>query len=205
MARGHLLIMLGVVALARSAAAQSCEDTSALRAELKREAINARRWNYGWAIGYSAVAATQFAIAASGALDHDNTASLWVGGAKSALGGLARWTSPLRIEVPLATGDPCEDRSALRHAAERAADEERRVFWTGHIGGLLVHAAATIILVETASWRTAALSFATGYPVGLLSTYTMPRASWKRIREPSWSAAVISGNRQTSLVVMGSF
>jgi hypothetical protein len=147
----------------------------------------------------------ELGVAASGATDHDNTQSLWVGGAKSTLAALGFWVSPLRIGVPPSTGDACTDRAALRAAAERAADDERRAFWASHIGGLIVNAAGAIVLAETASWKTGLLSFASGYPVGLLSTYTMPRASWARVREPAWTASVVAGGQQYALVVAGAF
>jgi hypothetical protein len=199
------MIMLGVLAAARTAAGEPCSDAAALRADLERESARADRWVLAWRIVYTALAAGQLGGAAAGAGDRDTTRSLWVGGAESALGALGVWTSPLRIHVPPATGDACYDRAALREAAARAADDERDAFWTGHIGGLIVNAAGAVILGETTSWRSGLVSFATGYPVGLISTYTMPRASWGRVREPTWTASVMSDGRQYRLVVAGAF
>ncbi|HEX3764217.1 MAG TPA: hypothetical protein VHW23_36235 [Kofleriaceae bacterium] len=204
MRRIHLVITCGILALGRSAAAQSC-DAGALRAELEQEGVRVDHWNLAWRIVYTAAAAGQFGVAASGVADHDNTRSLWVGGGEAAISALGFWLAPLRIEVPVATGDACTDRAALRAAAERAAADERNAFWTNHIGGLLINLAGSAILVETASWKTAALSFATGYPVGLLTTYTMPRASWGRVREPAWTVSVVAGDRRHALVVAGAF
>ena len=150
-------------------------------------------------------AAGELGAAASGAAGHDDTHSLWVGGAKSTLAALGYWLSPLRIAVPAAAGDACFDRAALRAAAARAADDERDAFWTAHIGGLIVNATGAIILSQTASWRTGLLSFATGYPVGLLSTYTMPRASGGRVREPALTATAMADGRRYGLVVAGAF
>jgi hypothetical protein len=203
--RIRLLITLGALALPLRATGEPCGDAGALRAELEQEAVRADRWNLAWRIVYTAAAAGQLGVAASGVADHDNTQSLWVGGAKSTLAALGRWWSPLRIDVPPPTGDACTDRAALRAAAERAAADERRAFWLSHIGGLIVGAAGTIVLAETASWKAGLLSFATGYPVGLLSTYTMPRVSWARVREPAWTASVVAGGRQYALIVAGAF
>lgn len=207
MSRVRLLIALGVIVLvcARTAAAESCGDASALRAELEQESARADHWVLAWRITYTALAAGELGGAVSGVADHDNTLSLWVGGAKSTLGALGVWLSPLRIDVPPPTGDACTDRAALRATAERAAADERRSFWLAHIGGFLVNAAGALVLAETASWRTGLLSFATGYPVGLLSAYTMPRASWGRVREPAWTAGVVATGRQYALVVAGAF
>lgn len=205
MGRTGLLILLAVAAVPRRAAGEPCSDAGALRLELEREATRADRWVLAWRIVYTALAVGELGGAASGAADRDTTRSLWVGGAKSTLGALGFWLSPLRIRVPPATGDACYDRAALREAAARAADDERDAFWTAHIGGLIVNAAGAIVLGETTSWRSGLLSFATGYPVGLLSAYTMPRASWARVREPAWTASVMADGRQYRLVVTGAF
>lgn len=203
MRRIHLVITLGILAIGRSAAGESCSDASALRAELEQEAVRADHWNLAWRIVYTAAAAGQLGAAAAGVADHDNTQSLWVGGGESALAALGHWLAPLRIEVPVATGDACTDRAALRAVAERAAADERKAFWANHIGGLIVNLAGGAILAETASWRTGAVSFASGYAVGLLTTYTMPRASWGRVREPAWTASVVANARGYALVVAG--
>lgn len=205
MTRIRLVILLGALALPHRAAGEPCSDAGALRADLEHESTRADRWVLAWRIVYTALAAGELGGAASGAAGRDTTRSLWVGGAKSTLGALGFWLTPLRIGVPPATGDACTDRAALRAAAERAAADERRTFWTAHIGGLIVNAAGAIVLAEATSWRTGLLSFATGYPVGLLSTYTMPRASWARVREPAWTASVVAGGRQYGLVVTGAF
>ncbi len=205
MVRVRLLILLAIASVPLRAAGAPCNDSSALRADLEREATRADRWVLAWRIVYTALAAGELGVAASGVADRDTTRSAWVGGAKSTLGALGFWLSPLRIRVPPATGDACFDRAALREAAARAADDERDAFWTAHIGGLIVNAAGAIIVGETTSWRAGLLSFATGYPVGLLSAYTMPRASWGRVREPAWTASVMADGQQYRLVVAGAF
>lgn len=205
MRRIHLAISFGILALGRSAAAEPCSDTTALRAQLEQESARADHWNLAWRIVYTAATAGQFGIAASGAADHDNTRALWVGGGESAISALGFWLAPLRIDVPAPTGDACTDRAALRAAAERAAADERKAFWTNHIAGLIINLAGAAIVVETASWKAGVLSFATGYPVGLLTTYTMPRASWERVRAPAWTASVAAVDRGYALVVAGAF
>lgn len=205
MRRIHLMVLLGVLALPLRATGEPCSDPAVLRAELERESTRVNRWVLAWRIVYTALAAGQLGGAASGAADRDTTRSLWVGGAQSTLGALGFWLSPLRITVPPATGDACFDRAALREAAARAADDERDAFWTAHIGGLIVSATGAIVLGETTSWRAGLVSFATGYPVGLIQTYTMPRASWARVREPAWTASVMADGRQYRLVVAGAF
>jgi hypothetical protein len=201
----RLVILLGVLGLPLRVAGEPCPDPAALRADLEHESARVDRWVLAWRIVYTAAAAGELGIAASGVASHDNTVSAWVGGGKSTLGALGFWVMPLRIMVPPPTGDACYDRAALREAAARAADNERDAFWTAHIGGLIVNAGATLLLAEMTSWKTGLLSFATGYPVGLLSTYTMPRASWGRVREPVWTASVVADGRRYGLVVAGAF
>jgi hypothetical protein len=201
----RLLITLGVAAFGRPAKAGPCGDASALRAELEHESERAGQWNLAWRIGFTGTAVGQLALAASGTLGHDDAQAAWVGGVKSSLGALTQWFSPLRIDVPAATGDACAESAALRAAAERAARDERRTFWLSHLGGLAVNIGGALVLAERASWKTGLLSFAIGYPVGLLSTYTMPRASWHRVREPAWTANIVASQAQCALVVGGSF
>jgi hypothetical protein len=203
--RARLWILLGMAALARAAAAEPCGDPSALRADLEQESLAADRWNLAWRIAFTAGAVGQFAVAASGSVGHDNAQALWIGGMKSSLGAIVRWILPLRIEVPPATGDACADRTALRAAAERAARVERQSFWLSHLGGLAVNLGGTLAVAARTSWQTGLLSLAVSYPIGLLSTYTMPRASWGRIRAPAWTAQVVAGQDQWSVVVGGSF
>lgn len=201
----RLVIILALLGLPLRAAGEPCPDPSALRADLEHESARVNRWVLAWRIVYTAAAVGEIGIAASGVASHDTTMSAWVGGGKSTLAALGFWVTPLRIKVPPPTGDACYDRAALREAAARAADDERDAFWTAHIGGLIVNAGATLLLAEMTSWKTGLLSFATGYPVGLLSNYTMPRASWGRVREPAWTASVIATGRQYGLVVAGAF
>jgi hypothetical protein len=203
--RTALLITLGLAVVPRPAAAQSCGDADALRAELEREARRVSTWNWSWRIGFTALAVGQAAIAVSGSVSDDNTRGLWLGSARSALGALGQWISPLRIEVPPATGDACADRTALRAAAERAARDERQAFWVSHLGGLAINIGGAAVLAGLTSWRNGLLSFATGYPVGLLSTYTMPRASWHRTRAAAWTAGITASDGTYGFVVAGGF
>lgn len=206
MPRALSLITLAAVAAARVAAAAPCEaDAAALRAELDRESRRVDRWVLAWRIVYTAATVGELAAAASGEASPDNTQGFWVGGAKSSLAALGFWFSPLRIHVPPPSGDACTDLSMLRNTAERIASDERAAFWTAHVGGLILNIGGALLLSETASWRVGVTSFATGYPVGLLSTYTMPRTSWGRVRERNWAAGVSTGRGRWSLVVAGVF
>jgi hypothetical protein len=207
--RALLVITLGVVAglvvPGRVAAEPCADDAAALRKELEHESSRVDHWVLAWRIVYTTAAVGEFAGAAAGVANANDTQGLWVGGAKASFAALGFWFGPLRIHVPPPTGDACTDLSMLRNASERVASDERAAFWTAHVGGLIVNAVGIAILSQTASWRTALTSFATGYPVGLLSTYTMPRASWGRVRESSWTAGVTAARGRWGLVVAGSF
>lgn len=206
MPRALLGITLAIVALARVASAEPCAETAAtLRRELDGEARRMGYWVLAWRIFHSAAAVGQFAIAASGKASDNDTKSLWVGGAKSSLAALGFWFSPLRIHVPPPTGDACTDLALLRNTVERVASDERATFWAGHVSGVVVNGIGGVILAETASWQTGLTSFASGLAVGLINTYTMPRASWRQVGESSWTAGVTTGHGRWQLVVAGRF
>ena len=188
-----LLVGITLVLAAAHAHADDCgRDAAELRGVLEREARDAERWNAAWQITFGTAAAAQvgFAVAGSnplGPFDRDYEETLWVGAGKATLGFLARTVMPLRVEVPTSSGDVCADRLALGHALVDAARRERRLFWMNHVGGLAVNAAGVVILGTRRSWSLGALSFAIGYPVGLLSNYTMPRRSWHYLRDTTWT------------------
>ena len=200
------LITLVILAFTRTAVAEPCAaDASDLRDALTREARRASYWNWSWRIIYTVGAVAQLGAAASGSADRDTTQGLWVGGAKTALGALSAWTSPLIVEVPVATGDACTDRSFLRGARERAASNERAAFWAGHIGALVVGVAASLVLAERVSAKAGLQSFVIGYPVSLINIYTMPRESWRRTRDRTWTASITADRDRYGVLVAGSF
>ena len=206
MPRVLLLITLGLLAvLPRTAGAEICADASAWRADLEGEARRADHWNLAWRITHTTLAVGQLVGAASGVADRDTTQGLWVGGVESALGALGAWLMPLRIRVPARIPDACADLNAVHEAARRAAIDEHEAFVAGHIGGLIVNAAGGLVVAERVSWQSGLVSFATGYAVGLLNIYTMPRASWGHFRERGWTAGVTTDRGRYTLVVAGSF
>jgi hypothetical protein len=179
------LIAVAIAIASRAAVADPvCEqDAAALRAQLEGESARAWRWNTGWGVGFGAVAVGQVALAAArwnpfGPFDDDYKYTLYTGAGKAAIGALARLVIPLRVEVPAPAADACDDARALRRVLEHAAKQERALFWTSHLGGLVVNLGGAAILAHETSWGVAAIAFAIGYPVGLASTYTMPRGSW---------------------------
>ena len=204
--RMPLAITLIVIACARTAAAAPCEgEANDLRADLQREARRTRIWNWSWRIVHTTSAVVQLGIAASGKANHDDTQALWVGGVKSTLGALNAWFAPPHIEVPVASGDACTDRSMLRGARERNGSNERAAFWAAHISGLIVHGIGMLVLAERVSWKAGLQSFALGYPVTLLNVYTMPRASMRRTSERSWTAGVTADGERYGVAVAGAF
>jgi hypothetical protein len=186
-------VVLASLAVPGGARADSCEqDVTALRAHATDAAHRIHRWNLTWQIAFGAAAAGQLGLALTeqnplGPFDRDYQETLYVGAAKATLAVTARLVLPLRITSPAPTGDACRDRAALQRAIADAGRRERNLFWMTHIGGLAVNAAGAIVLGERRSWSVGAVSFAIGYPVGLLSLYTMPRSSWHLARSATWS------------------
>lgn len=179
-----------MLATRTAAAAPGCDaraaeaEAAGLRVHLLDEAARAHRWNVGWGLGFGAVSAVQLGLAVGewnplGAFNRDDRDALYVGAGKAAIGALGRLVTPLRIRVPAPTADPCADVSALRAVLARSGKLERTLFWTSHLGSLVVNLGGTVILGEqTGHWTLAALTFVYSYPVGLLAAYTMPRGSW---------------------------
>ncbi|MDB4958947.1 MAG: hypothetical protein JWO36_6516 [Myxococcales bacterium] len=204
-------VALVVLASSRAGAEPACAAESAeLRAHLTIAVRNADRWNLAWQIAFGGLAAGQFALALAhdnplGPFDRDYQETLYVGGAKATLGFASRLLTPLRIALPPETSDPCADRTALRAAVQDAAHRERNLFWLTQVGTIVVNAAGAVVLGERRSWSVGAISFALGYPVGLISLYTMPRASWHLVREARWTIAAVPRDGGFSIAVAGTF
>lgn len=185
------LALLATLMVARPA--HACEQEAAeLRAHLEHEVPRANLWNWAWRITFSVAAVGSLSVAIANPLPELRD-GLFVSAGKATIAAAARWIMPLDIEVPPATADPCADVAALRAEVTRIAKKERRFFWLGHIAGVVLNAAGAIIIAERGSVDQGLLSVAVGYPVGLLSNYTMPRATWGlwRERSPEWNIAVV--------------
>ena len=213
------LITLAVAVAVRTAtadpvcnASDAAAEAAALRVHLRDESARADRWNVGWGIGYGTAAAAQLGLAIArwnpiGDYNRSFRDTLLVGAGKAALGALSRGFAPLRVEVPAAVADPCADVVALRGALARAARRERALFWTSHIGSLVVNLGGSAIVADRASWSVAAVTFAIGYPIGLLGAYTMPRGSWHawRTLQPTAIAPVPIAGGGVALTIAGTF
>jgi hypothetical protein len=184
-----VVVMMLVVAVRPAYASEpspSCDEQAAeLRDALTRESHRAEVWNSVWRWSFTGAAV---ATAAVGYWDpvHEWQAGLYVSAGKASIGALARWILPLHIHVPPPTQDACADLAALHAEIKRIAKKEKGLFITGHIGGFLLNAVGGYIVYHYSGLGQAALSVGVGYPIGLLSNYTMPRASWHRYRDRDW-------------------
>lgn len=174
-----MFCVVAVIAVMRPtvATAGDCDavENAKLRARIELEHDRAQTWRYAWAIGFGAASIAQ---AAGTQLVDDRVQrdTLWVGAAKAGIGATSRLILPLRIPLPPPVDpDACADGVKVRAALDVARHNEKVGFWLDHIGGFLVNAAGAVVLTHYANWKAGAISFAMGYPVGLISTYTMPR------------------------------
>lgn len=164
-----ILGVLGVLVGARSAQASPCEP-------------HFERWRVGWTVTYGALTAGQAGLAIArwnplGTYDRQFRDTLVVGAVESGLGTLAMVLAP-RL------GDDCA----------RAGEIERTLFWAGHAGNLVVNLAGSLILAHETTWSAGVVSFALGYPIGLLNTYTMPRGAWHALRlVPTANGVALAG------------
>jgi hypothetical protein len=214
---------LGIAALAavlavvapRPAAACDPEvagaEAATLRAHLDGEARRARRWNLGWAIAFGGLAAAQGALVAAewtplGDYDADAEAELWIGAGKATIAMLARAVTPLRVHRPAVTGDGCVDLEAAQRALRATARAQRRTFWLNHLGGLALNVGGLVLFRTTRDgWTGGLRSAALGYPVGIASTYTQPRGSWRGVRQGDLRIGIVRGGGYTGLALGGSF
>ena len=183
------------VALRPEAAGCALDDAS-LRAYLGDQATRIKRWNIAWGVVFAAGATFEYSLVAAkwnpfGEWDAEARAGALAGAIKASVGVVSKLVLPLRTARAAApTGDPCADLAAAEAALRAMAKRQRRSFYLNHIGGLAVNLTGVLILGLVAdTWKQAAMSFAIGAPIGLLSTYTMPRGAWKTARTPRFTIA----------------
>jgi hypothetical protein len=170
------LASLLIFAAASPPAHAECEQ---LRAHLDREARRARRWDLAWALTFGTFAVAQGGMLAAEWVpgeewSDDAEAGLQVGIVKSSIASLSHIVLRLKVERP--SGDDC---ASLARAVRETARHEKQAFWLNHAGSLLLNVGGLLYLglVEDA-WGEGWKGVALGYPIGLISTYTQPRASW---------------------------
>ena len=147
-------------------------SVSAAPCDLPDEAAHFHRWKLGWTLTYGALTAGQTGLALArwnplGTYDRQFRDTLIVGAVESGLGTLGMLLAP-----------GVEDATTC----EKAGTIERTLFWGSHDGNLVVNAAGSLILARETTWSAGLVSFALGYPIGLLNTYTMPRGAWHAMR-----------------------
>jgi hypothetical protein len=186
---------------ARSAHADCVAEAASLRTLLHDESVRMDRWRYAWTAVYGVIAVGQLGLVVTktnvfGAYDREYRDKDLLGIAQSGLGAIAMVLSP-RIDVPAMVTDSCADATALR----AARDTERTLFYAGHLGNFIVNLGGSLLLARATSWQAGALAFAIGYPIGLLNTYTMPRAGWHALRVVP--APIVEGG--VAIRLLGSF
>lgn len=190
------------------------EDAS-LRGYLGDQAARIRRWKIAWGVAFAAGATFEYSLVAAqwnpfGEWDDDARAGALAGAIKASVGVVSKLVLPLKTERAAApTGDPCVDLANAETALRRMAKRQRRSFYLNHLGGLAVNLTGVLVLGLVAdTWKQALMSFVIGAPIGLVSTYTMPRGAWKTVRTPRFTMAaapmVVPGGGG-GLVLAGSF
>lgn len=206
-----VIALAAVLGASPAHAAPDCTaDADRLRLHLEQAERNTYLWNTTWAVLFGTAAVGQIVLAVTelkpfGTFDQATRDTYYVGAGKATLALATRVFTPLRVSVPARSDDRCAELVALRSTLATLAKKERQGFWLGHIGGLTLNLAATGFLWHRHSFSDGALSFAMSFPVGLASTYTMPRASWKlwRAEKASWSVAVAIHRARTMFSIAG--
>lgn len=194
--RARLVVVTAVLCARGDATAQvACDPAEAvdLRAHLTEQAGKADTWNLAWRLTFTGAAVATLAVGLADPFPSLRE-GLYASSGKATIGALARWILPLRIRVPGETGDACADIAMLRKEIRRVARKERSLFYMGHVGGIAVNLGGAAYVWWRDSFGKGLLSIAVGYPVGLLSNYTMPRGTWKlyREREAAWSVTAVT-------------
>ena len=140
--------------------------------DLPYEAAHFHRWKLGWTLAYGALSAGQAGLALArwnplGTYDREFRDTLITGAVKSGLGMLSMLLAP-----GIDDATPCE----------KAGTIERTLFWGGLAGNVIVNVTGGLILAHETTWSTGLVSVALGFPVGLLSTYTLPRGACHAMR-----------------------
>lgn len=192
----RLVVVAALLCAGGEAAAQvACDPTEAaeLRAHLTEQAGKADTWNLAWRLTFTGAAVGTLAVGLADPFPSLRE-GLYASSGKATIGALARWFLPLRIRMPAEIGDACADVAALRKEIRRLAKKERSLFYMGHVGGIAVNLAGAAYVWWRDSFGKGLLSIAVGYPVGLLSNYTMPRGTWKlyREREAAWTVTTVT-------------
>ena len=157
---------------------------SASPCDLPDEAAHFQRWRLGWTVTYGALTVGQASLALArwnplGTYDTRFRDTLVVGAVESGLGTIAM------VLTPRITGET---------ACDKAGAIERTLFWGGHAGNLVVNLTGSLILAHETTWSAGVVSFALGYPIGLLNTYTMPRGAWHAMRlVPTGNGVALAG------------
>lgn len=173
----RIIGVLGVLLVAaRSASAVPCDLPAG-------EVDHFARWRVGWTVTYGALTVGQASLALAhwnplGTYDDKFRDTLVVGAVESGLGTLGM------VLAPGIAGATCE----------KAGEVERALFWGGHAGNLVVNVAGSLILAHETTWSAGLVSFALGYPIGLLNTYTLPRGAWHAWRlVPTGNGVALAG------------
>lgn len=176
-----------MVLAARSAHADcDAAEAASLRTQLHDESVRMDRWRYGWTAAYGVIAVAQLGLVATktnvfGAYDREYRDKDYLGAAQAGLGAIAMVLSP-SIDVPSPVADTCADVTALRAARMKTGETERTLFYGSHLGNFVVNLGGSLLLARATTGQAGVIAFAIGYPIGLLNTYTMPRASWHAVR-----------------------
>ncbi|HEY0713512.1 MAG TPA: hypothetical protein VGF45_12615 [Polyangia bacterium] len=164
-----------------------------IQSSLERAAGPARRWSWGWALGYSAVATAQLGLAPF-IEDDGRQADFYVGGARTALAVVPFVALPLKVmraERALTerlSSQSAEDRCALVAEAEQwlaasARAEERGRSWVKHTAVVTLNVVAGLVLgLGFDRWPQAAFTASTGIAVGEIMILTQPTQSVEALR-----------------------
>jgi len=215
-----LAVLMAAPAVAR---AQPCADSEErlgfVSERLRADARDARVWQWGWGLGFSALAVGQAGLALTRS-DRGERAELYVGAGKSVLGLVPVLLVPVPamrdagvIDGQLAAAAGGDGRCALLPEAElslgRSADDEAFArSWLAHTATVAVNGGGLLLVgIGYHRWVTGSVGAVVGTVIGEIEIFTRPTGALlgRRGYQDRWMVAPLVERDAYGIRVAGLF
>jgi hypothetical protein len=215
-----LAVLTAAPAVARAQLCTAADERLAFVSErLHADARDARVWQWGWGLGFSALAVGQAGLALT-RTDRGERAELYVGAGKSALGLIPVLLVPVPamrdaavIDDRLAAASPGDGRCEVLPEAElllrrSANDEAFARSWLAHAATVAVNGGGLLVVgLGYKRWGTGTLGAVVGTLVGEIEIFTRPTGALRGRRgyQDRWTVAPMLERDAVGIRVAGLF